>query len=111
MQTKYYESSQVLEVIDIPLRRLVHFAERSAITPYKDTLGAGRKREYDYNNLIEIKICNELYEAGLQIGTIKKVLDGCRANGRKYEGLLPISFNKYLQIIINLDEIKQSIKI
>ncbi len=72
---------EVSLILDIPQRRLLLWAEKGLIVPSTDAAGRGSKRKYDYFDLLEAALVQELFEFGIGIHIIKKILGDLRKRG------------------------------
>jgi DNA-binding transcriptional MerR regulator len=108
MDNKVYLTGQVKEIAEITYRRIGYFAERCLVIPLDKIAGKGIKRQYSYKNLVEFKICNELYNLGLTFFVIKKIIEDYRKRSAKYQNDIVIK-SDYIQVTINVSKIKEII--
>lgn len=78
-----YLSKKAGEFFDpaIPPRTIQSWSEKGLIKPHGDTTGTGKRRLYNFVNLIEIGVIKSLTAERLKLDTIKKVLDFLRSQG------------------------------
>jgi DNA-binding transcriptional MerR regulator len=62
-------------------RQIIHWAEKGLVVPKVDAEGAGSKRGYSYTNLLEYGLCKILFDMGLGIHRVKKILQDLRDDG------------------------------
>ncbi len=69
-----FQLSDVVKILGLPERRIVHWLQVGLIKPAKETRGTGTKRQWDYVNVIEGKMIESLFEAGLSVQRIKALI-------------------------------------
>jgi len=85
MENRTFLNNDVSRITGVTPRQVLAWTEKSIITPFKETTGAGVKREYDYVNLLEIYLCRHLLLMGFGIQHIKNTLNNLRYNGNMRE--------------------------
>ncbi len=65
----------------MPMRRIVNFTDKGLVIPVVDASGAGSKREYNYLNLLEFGLIEYLFDIGMQIQMVKKIVVHLREDG------------------------------
>lgn len=78
---KTYLNSEVARIMGLTQRQVLNWTEKGLVIPYIETSGAGSKREYNYINLLEFGLCKKLYEMGMGMQGIKRLLSGVRGGG------------------------------
>jgi len=81
MRKKTFKNSDVSEILNIAPRRILNVTEKGLVIPVVDASGAGSKREYDYTNLLEFGLIENLFKIGLGIHLVKKIVSDLREAG------------------------------
>ena len=75
---KLYTTSDITRDLNISLRKIINWVGRGLIVPMVDASGAGSRRQYSYTNLLEFGLVENLFDMGLGIHLIKKILKDLR---------------------------------
>ena len=78
MKKKLYTSSDITRDLKISLRKIINWVERGLVVPVVDASGAGSRRQYSYINLLEFGLIENLFDIGLSIHLIKRILKDLR---------------------------------
>ena len=105
-----FSLQEVLNIIKLPQRTIINWAEKGVIIPFKNAAGPGRPRLYDYKNLIEFGICKALVNMGFEHWQRKKIMNNFRSKGRKYDDCLLIELNNHDRVEIDIRDIKDNIQ-
>ena len=81
MDRRIFLNNDVARITGVTARQVLAWSEKGLIVPLRETTGAGAKRGYDYVNLLEVYLCDDLFVMGLRIQTIKNILSHLRASG------------------------------
>jgi len=81
MVKKLFKNSDIRNILNMPMRRIVNFTDKGLVIPVIDASGAGSKREYSYVNLLEFGLIEYLFDIGLQIQMVKKIVVDLRGDG------------------------------
>ena len=81
MKKKLYTSSDITRDLKISLRKIINWVERGLVVPVVDASGAGSRRQYSYINLLEFGLVEHLFDIGLSIHLIKRILNDLRRDG------------------------------
>jgi len=74
MNQELFTSTEVRAILGgMAQRRLTNIREK-IVKPEQDALGAGSRSLWSYVNLLEVALCETLFESGFQIYLVKKVL-------------------------------------
>lgn len=84
-----YSHKEVVEITGLTPRQVISWSEKGVIEAYIETIGIGRKRGYNYYNLIEFGIASAMYQMGIGFRAVKRFLDDVRKV--KLEGQLIFS--------------------
>ncbi len=76
-----YTHKEVTAVCELPPRRVIHWTQTGLVEASVEASGAGSKREYSYTNLLEFGLCKELFDMGLGVQAVKKILKELREDG------------------------------
>lgn len=71
-----FETWEVKKILGLSPRRIINWVGRGFITPAKEGQGPGISRKYSFENLVEMKIIDELSNYQMLLSSIKKILDG-----------------------------------
>jgi hypothetical protein len=79
---RLFLSSQVSQIVDIPLRRLIDFAEKNLIQPKRPAIKSGHRRQYDYLNLLELSLAKTLLDIfNLQFFMCRQIMRALKVDG------------------------------
>jgi hypothetical protein len=81
MRKKLFYNSDIRKILNIPMRRIVNITDKTLVIPVIDASGAGSKREYSYINLLEFGLIENLFDIGLGIQLVKKIVVALREDG------------------------------
>lgn len=81
MRKKLFYNSDIRKILNIPMRRIVNITDKALVIPVVDASGAGSKREYSYINLLEFGLIENLFDMGLGIQLVKKIVVDLRKDG------------------------------
>lgn len=93
MNDRHFLNNDIVKITGATPRQVLGWTEKGLIIPFKETLGAGSKRVYDYVNVLEICLCKYLFDMAHSVQSIKKVLNELRRREIIKEWAL--NFNKY----------------
>ncbi len=78
-----FSGTRAAKVVGITYRQLDYWARTDLVRPsVTDAKGSGSRRQYSYQNLLELKIIKQLLDAGIKLETVRDVF----ANLRDYVG-------------------------
>lgn len=80
MEDRIFISSQVANIIGITSRKVLSWTEKGAVIPYKESMGTGIRREYNYVNLLEFGLCKTLFSIGVGFRSVKLMVNGLRSD-------------------------------
>jgi DNA-binding transcriptional MerR regulator len=75
LKNRIYLNKQVSEIVGITQRQVLSWSEKGLIIPYEESKGAGKKRGYDYTNLLEFGLCKTLFSWGIGFRAVKGILN------------------------------------
>jgi len=78
MKKKLYTTSDITRDLKISLRKIINWVGRGLVVPVVDASGAGSRRQYSYANLLEFGLVENLFDIGLGIHLIKRMLKDLR---------------------------------
>jgi DNA-binding transcriptional MerR regulator len=81
MNQKLFKNSDIQSILNMPMRRIVNFTDKGLVVPVVDASGAGSKREYSYINLLQFGLIEYLFDIGMQIQMVKKIITHLREDG------------------------------
>lgn len=81
MNQRLFTNSDIRKILKIPQRRIVNVTEKGLVAPVIDASGAGSKRGYSYTNLLEIGLIENLFDIGLGVHLVKKILVDLKKDG------------------------------
>jgi DNA-binding transcriptional MerR regulator len=81
MTERLFQSSEAIKILWLTQRQVIHWAEKGLVIPEVDAEGAGSKRKYSYTNLLEYGLCKALFDMGLGIYKVKRILQDLREDG------------------------------
>ena len=81
MDSRRFKSQVTEKICDLDQRKRIHWTQVGLIDPATEASGAGSKREYSYTNLLEFGLCKELFDIGLGIQSVKRILKDLREDG------------------------------
>src|SRR4030042_3105506 len=76
-----FTHNEVIKIFKLPPRTIVHWSQSGLVEAEIEARGAGSKREYNFKNLLEFGLCKELFNIGLGIQSVKKILKKIRNDG------------------------------
>ena len=59
---KTYGSTEIQKLTGLSKMQVIHLTQTRVIQPFRDARGRGRRRVYNWQNLVEYMICRELYK-------------------------------------------------
>jgi len=74
MSEQVYLNKQVSEIVGITQRQVLSWTEKGLVVPFSESMGTGTKRGYDYQNLLEFGLCEELFKRGHGFRLVKRVM-------------------------------------
>ena len=81
MDTRTFKSSLTEKICHLDQRKRIHWTQVGLIEPTIEASGAGSTREYSYSNLLEFGLCKELFDMGIGIQSVKRILKDLREDG------------------------------
>lgn len=81
MENGIFLNKQVSEIIGITPRQVLSWTEKGLIIPFKESMGAGTKRGYDYINLLEFGLCTHMFILGFGFRAVKNIVNDLRNRG------------------------------
>jgi len=81
MDTRRFKSKEAEKICGLDQRKRIHWTQVGLVEPVVEASGAGSTREYSYANLLEFGLCKELFDIGLGIQSVKKILKDLREDG------------------------------
>lgn len=79
---KKYLNNQVAQITGITNRQVISWTEKGLVIPYEESTGVGKKRIYDYKNLLEFALCDVLLNnAGIGFRSVKRIIKHLRDQG------------------------------
>ncbi len=76
---RVYANREISKIMNISPRRIIGLTEKGIVSPLRESAGAGYKRLYDYESLMELSLYKRLLLLGQGIISIKKLLDELRS--------------------------------
>lgn len=74
-----YSASLTAKVVGITYRQLDYWARTDLVRPSKTRAsGSGSRREYSYDNLLELKVIKRLLDAGIKLEKVRSIFDYMR---------------------------------
>jgi len=74
-QTQGYPAKRTAEIVGITYRQLDYWARTDLVTPsFAAAEGSGSRREYSYQDLLELKAIKSLIDAGLKLASVREVV-------------------------------------
>jgi len=104
----HYINKQAAQITEVTNRQLLSWSEKDLIlATNKDDVWSGRRRLYDFTNLIEARLAKVLFEAGLGIRAVKNILDRTRGSltSPDKDGLLLIQLTELCFVSIEITKI------
>ncbi len=92
---KIFISKEIQKILNINKQKSVRWVDCGAVIPYKDAVGRGSNRKYNFNNLLEFKVCKALNLAGQSVRKMKEVLDAYRKQEDEFDFII-ITINNIL---------------
>lgn len=81
-----YLNKDVSRILILSPRQIVLWTEKGLVVPaIKDAEGAGRKRIYGYENLLEFGLSQRLFEIGFGFHGVKRILGYLRETGNLHD--------------------------
>jgi DNA-binding transcriptional MerR regulator len=69
-----FSGTQTAKIVGITYRQLDYWARTDLIRPsLNDAAGSGSRRQYSYNDLVELKAIKKLLDAGIKLEQVRKV--------------------------------------
>ena len=81
MKNGIFLNKQVSEIVGITPRQVLSWSEKGLILAFKESMGAGTKRGYDYINLLEFGLCAKLFILGFGFRAVRKIINDLRNRG------------------------------
>ena len=78
----------VSEITEVSQRQVLSWSEKGLVFASVELSGVGTKREYSYINLLEFRLCKQLFDTGMGFRTIKKIVTNLRDEGALVEWAL-----------------------
>jgi len=74
-----YSGKRTADIVGISYRQLDYWARTDLLRPsISQATGSGSRREYSYNDLLELKAVKKLLDAGIKLEQVRKVFDYLR---------------------------------
>jgi len=74
-QTQGYPAKRTHEIVGITYRQLDYWARTDLVKPsFASAEGSGTRREYSYQDLLELKAIKSLLDAGLKLASVREVV-------------------------------------
>ena len=69
-----YSGKKTAEIVGITYRQLDYWARTDLIRPsMTDAAGSGSRRQYSYNNLLELKVVKNLLDSGIRLEQVREI--------------------------------------
>jgi DNA-binding transcriptional MerR regulator len=79
-ETVVFSGKKTAEVVGITYRQLDYWARTDLVRPsVTDASGSGSRREYSYQNLLELKVIKTLLDSGIRLEQVREVFEYLRA--------------------------------
>lgn len=76
-----FSGRKAAEIVGITYRQLDYWARTDLIRPsVTDASGSGSRRQYDYRDLVELKVVKKLLDAGIRLESVRDVFAYLRAH-------------------------------
>ncbi len=76
-----FSGKRTAEVVGITYRQLDYWARTDLIRPsLAEATGSGSRRQYSYNDLLELKVIKSLLDSGIRLEQVRKVFAYLRDN-------------------------------
>ena len=76
-----FSGKRTAEVVGITYRQLDYWARTDLIRPsLAEATGSGSRRQYSYNDLLELKVVKSLLDSGIRLEQVRKVFAYLRDN-------------------------------
>ena len=77
--TDGYSGTQAAKVVGITYRQLDYWARTDLIRPsLTDATGSGSRRQYSYQDLLELRVIKTLLDAGIKLESVREVFNYLR---------------------------------
>ncbi|HEY2814833.1 MAG TPA: MerR family transcriptional regulator [Acidimicrobiales bacterium] len=74
-----FSGTRTAEIVGITYRQLDYWARTDLVRPsMADAKGSGSRRQYSYQDLLELKIIKQLLDAGIKLETVRDVFSNLR---------------------------------
>lgn len=81
-EDSYYLNKEVSRICEISSRQVISWTEKGLVIPFEESTGVGKKRLYDYVNLLEFAFCDALLNSiGMGFRLVKKITKHLRSEG------------------------------
>jgi len=81
MEHKLFLNNEVAEIVGITKRQVLDWSEKRLVVPFKESTGVGKKRLYDYVNLLEFGMCMTLFGIGMGFRSVRNIINDLRNSG------------------------------
>ena len=79
--TRGFSGKRTAEIVGITYRQLDYWARTDLVRPsLAQATGSGSRRQYSYNDLLELKVIKSLLDAGIRLEQVRKVFAFLRDN-------------------------------
>jgi len=76
-----FSGKRTAEIVGITYRQLDYWARTDLVRPsLAEATGSGSRRQYSYNDLLELKVIKSLLDAGIRLEQVRKVFSYLRDN-------------------------------
>ncbi len=76
-----FSGKRTAEIVGITYRQLDYWARTDLVRPtVAEATGSGSRRQYSYNDLLELKVIKSLLDAGIRLEQVRKVFSYLRDN-------------------------------
>jgi len=106
-------NKEAAQITQLSERQILSWSEKGLIlSTNENDIRQGRKRLYDFTNLIEIRVAKVLTEAGLGIRAVKNILDRTRGSLTlpDKDGLLLIQLTELCFVTIEIRKIVEFVE-
>ena len=73
-----YTKKQMAELLDVKPRTIQYYTEQELIIPKENPTGKGTTRKYSEDNIFQFLLIKQLSDVGLDLKTIKQILDALK---------------------------------
>jgi DNA-binding transcriptional MerR regulator len=78
-ETVVFSGKKTAEIVGITYRQLDYWARTDLVRPsVTDASGSGSRREYSYQNLLELKVIKTLLDSGIRLEQVREVFEYLR---------------------------------